>query len=222
MRGVASREGRALVLVVHFHDAGDLARVRDDDGRADAVRGAVDGDLAAVRGIGGLVDIVHAAQRGRAGGGSARSGSFPPSAEGGRGADRRREQDLALGRDIGGLDDGPVERPEEAVAHGLRDVGEVHVEERAGAGVDARAQGGVGLVGGAGGGGGGQRPSMIGPTATPFTRSSNGRPAACSAAARAASAAPMLLGVPAVVKPPKPTVCPWRTMAAASAGERRG
>ena len=49
----------------------------------------------------------------------------------------------------------------------------------------------------------------------------NGRPAVCSAVARAARARGMTLGEPAGVKPEKPTLSPWRIRAAASAGERR-
>jgi hypothetical protein len=49
-----------FVLEVGFDDAHDLGRVHRRQRRADAVRSAVDGDLAAQRRIEGLVDIVHA------------------------------------------------------------------------------------------------------------------------------------------------------------------
>ena len=68
-------------------------------------------------------------------------------AERGRGADRGGEDDGPVVVDVGGLEDGPGELAEEAVAHVLRQHAQVHVEEAGLAGVDALAQVRVGLVG---------------------------------------------------------------------------
>jgi len=65
------------------------------------------------------------------------------------GPDGGGESDFAGGGNIAGLDDGVIHRAEKAVADGLRRHGEVHVEKLGAALVDALAEVGVGLVGGA-------------------------------------------------------------------------
>ncbi len=67
-------------------------------------------------------------------------------AECGRRADRGGQHDAAARRDVGCFHHGPVHGTQEAVAHGLRQHRQVHVEEARLAGVDALAQDGVGLV----------------------------------------------------------------------------
>jgi hypothetical protein len=62
--GIAGSEGARFILEVRFDDADDFFGRDGDDGRADAVAGRVDRDLAAVGRIGGLVDVVNAEKRG--------------------------------------------------------------------------------------------------------------------------------------------------------------
>jgi len=57
--------------------------------------------------------------------------------------------DFARGRNIAGLDHGPMDRAEKSIADVLRCHRKVHVKKLSPAFIDALAQGGVGLVGGA-------------------------------------------------------------------------
>jgi hypothetical protein len=68
-------------------------------------------------------------------------------AEGRRRADRGGEHDLAAGKHVAGLDHRELHLAEEAVAHGLRQHRQVHVEELHLAGVDLLPQVRIGLVG---------------------------------------------------------------------------
>ena len=60
--------------------------------------------------------------------------------------DGRREEHLAVGRDLGGLDDSEVDLAKEAEQQRLRDVRQVHVHELDRAAVDLGAQRGTRLV----------------------------------------------------------------------------
>jgi hypothetical protein len=128
------------------HDAGHLARVEHDERRADAVGGVVDGDLLARGRVPRLEDVVHPEEARRVRRVQLDEDALRARAERGRRADRRREHEPAAGRDVARLHDRPVDGPEEAVAHVLRQEREVHVEEAHLPLVDERAEPGVGLV----------------------------------------------------------------------------
>jgi len=76
-------------------------------------------------------------------------------------ADGGGEDDLALGRDMAGLEDGPVDLAEDAAAHRRLDGGEVQVEEVGFALVDGFAEDRVGLIGRAPGDGLGRRQGAV-------------------------------------------------------------
>ena len=140
MTGVGSANPRGLVVRGSLDDAGDAGRVHLDDGRADAVGSRVNGDLAAVRRIGRLVNVVHAEQRGWMAMVQLDDDLVGLVAEGGRASHRGCEHDAAAGGQVAGLHHGPMHRAQKAVARHLRHQRQVHVEEAGLAGVDARAQ----------------------------------------------------------------------------------
>ena len=214
-----------LVRAVGVDDADDFLRIDPDALGADAVIGVADRDRAAVGRRCRFVDVVEAQQFLRVAAVDLDEDAFRLGEEGGSGADAGGEKDLAIHRDIGGLDDGPVELAEESVADVLRQQRKVHVEEVRLAGVDAGAQVLVGLIGraeldgvrlgecaierGAGGGAGDDADLEI--------------------AARlvfgdglSAMAVGMTLAAPAGVNPLKPMISSCLTKAAASSGVRMG
>ena len=179
-----------------------------------------------MRRVGRLVNIVHAQQRGRMAVVQLDDDLLGLVAKGRRATHRGCEHDAAARGQVAGLHHGPMHRPQEAVAGGLRHQRQVHVEEARLAGVDARAQSRVGLVRRA-------KADGVGLGQRAIERRAGGS-AGEHADLEFASGlvlgdwrarrwpVGMAFGAPAGVKPLKPTVWPCSTSAAASSAESRG
>ncbi len=131
---------------VGLDDADNLAGIDLDDGGTGAIGGAQDGEGLAVRRIIGFVNIVEAVEGGGMEAVQLDDDFVGDAAVGGGGADGGCQDDFTGVGDVAGLDDGPMDRAEKAVADGLREHREVHVEEAGAAFVDAFAEVGVILV----------------------------------------------------------------------------
>src|SRR5208283_1034543 len=103
--------------------------------------------LAAMRRIGWLVDVMHAEQRGRMFAIQFDEHTLRLAAKGWSSADRRGQDNSAARGHVAGLDNRPIDRPEESIADGLRHHRQVHVEESRIAGIDTGAQVRVRLIG---------------------------------------------------------------------------
>ena len=134
------------IVGIGAHDADHLIGVDFEDRRTDTVVGSVDGDFAAVRGIGGEVNIVHAVKSLRQRFVKLDEYLVGKGSVGGDVSDTCTEDDFAVGGDIGGFDDGPIHFSVETVASFLRHFREVTVVVMAIVGVDALTKVGHVLV----------------------------------------------------------------------------
>ena len=140
--------------------------------------------------------------------------------EEGRGvADAGRQVHPPVAGDLGGLDDGEVDRPEEPLHHGLRDMREVHVHEVEFSGIGQLAHRRRGDVRGPPAHGLG--PAQLVVAGRPGRRAAEQLDLECLAGlvqlpARLASARGTALGVPAGVNPPTATIAPLGISDAAS------
>ena len=91
-------------------------------------------------------DVVHAEQRRRVDRVQLDEHFLGLAQVGRRGAYGRAEHDASAAGQVAGFHDGPMDFTEKAVAHGLRQQRQMHVDEAHLAGVDLRAQQRVGLV----------------------------------------------------------------------------
>ena len=99
-----------------------------------------------MRGIARFVDIMEAAEGGRLRGVEFDDDLLGDVAKSGGSADGGGEHNLTTGENFAGFHDGELHLAQETVAHGLRQLGEMHIKELNLAGIDFFAEIGVRLV----------------------------------------------------------------------------
>lgn len=144
---ICGRERLDAFRSIGGHDAHDLGRVDLKHCGADAVVGAVDGNLAAMRRISRYVVVVESAEGCVVVGGVLDDDFLGHLGDGRSHAETGAEDHLAVGAHLGGFDDGHVDRAVEAVAQILSQMRQMGVDIADLSGVDGLARIGVRLVG---------------------------------------------------------------------------
>ena len=140
------RESCYLVRTVGLHNGSNLSRVYFDMIRAAAIRGLVDRNLATLRRVERLIEIVHTAHRSREHLIEFDDDLIRHAADGRHDSDTCSRHDRTVFAYIRSLDDRPVGFGQEAVTQILRHVAQVHVEIVGTFGIDLVAHGFIGLI----------------------------------------------------------------------------
>ena len=139
-------ESSNLVRTVGLHNGSNLSRVYFDMIRAAAIRGLVDRNLATLRRVERLIEIVHTAHRSREHLIEFDDDLIRHAADGRHDSDTCSRHDRTVFAYIRSLDDRPVGFGQEAVTQILRHVAEVHVEVVRTLGIDLLTHGFIGLI----------------------------------------------------------------------------
>ncbi len=137
---IGGAEFAQLVGVCGLDNPHDLLRIDAGVGLADPLQGVVEGECVGVRRRLGDNDVRHLAGLAIVEAVDFDDNLLGRQQERGRGANGIGQINPAVGRHLGGLDDRDVDRTEEAVQHRLRQVRQMHVDERDAAIVDPLTQ----------------------------------------------------------------------------------